>query len=186
MNGEPIPPLTLGSSDVEPGTMPNCRVRCVEWRDRLHFSRFHFRSGSPWRAPPPDRRPWRPASVRHAPQPHRTRQGRRQVDERTGRQPGQGTQRQRHGRRQQSAAASTPAAQDTFRQVLRRRPWRAGRIQQESSPASPTRNWFAASALPPWSITSDSEKSLTYRGNDGTFQVKVQGGKVTSIAKPKP
>jgi hypothetical protein len=36
------------------------------------------------------------------------------------------------------------------------------------------------------SITSGSEKSLTYPGKDGTFQVKVQDGKVASIAKPKP
>lgn len=36
------------------------------------------------------------------------------------------------------------------------------------------------------SITSASEKSLTYPGKAGTFQVTVQDGKVTSIAKPKP
>jgi hypothetical protein len=35
-------------------------------------------------------------------------------------------------------------------------------------------------------ITSGTEKSLTYPGKDGMFQVKVQDGKVTSIAKPKP
>ena len=35
------------------------------------------------------------------------------------------------------------------------------------------------------SITSESETSLTYPGKNGTFQVKVQGGKVASIAKPK-
>jgi hypothetical protein len=35
------------------------------------------------------------------------------------------------------------------------------------------------------SITSGSEKSLTYPGKGGVFQVRVEDGKVTSIAKPK-
>lgn len=38
---------------------------------------------------------------------------------------------------------------------------------------------------PAMSITSGAEKSLTYPGKDGAFQVKVQDGKVASIAKPK-
>lgn len=41
---------------------------------------------------------------------------------------------------------------------------------------------FGPSAM---SITSGTEKLLTYRGKDGMFQVKVQDGKVASIAKPK-
>ena len=41
---------------------------------------------------------------------------------------------------------------------------------------------FGPSAM---SITSGTEKLLTYPGKDGMFQVKVQDGKVASIAKPK-
>lgn len=41
---------------------------------------------------------------------------------------------------------------------------------------------FGPSAM---SITSGTEKSLAYPGKDGMFQVKVEDGKVTSIAKPK-
>jgi hypothetical protein len=41
---------------------------------------------------------------------------------------------------------------------------------------------FGPSAM---SITSGAEKSLTYPGKDGMFQVKVQDGKVASIARPK-
>ncbi|MCX6633285.1 MAG: hypothetical protein NTW28_37290 [Candidatus Solibacter sp.] len=35
-------------------------------------------------------------------------------------------------------------------------------------------------------ITVGAEKSLTYRGKDGAFQVKVQDGMVTAIEKPRP
>ena len=35
-------------------------------------------------------------------------------------------------------------------------------------------------------ITAGAERSLTYRGKDGMFQVKVQDGVVTSIEKPQP
>jgi hypothetical protein len=35
-------------------------------------------------------------------------------------------------------------------------------------------------------ITAGTERSLTYRGKDGIFQVKVQDGVVTSIEKPQP
>jgi hypothetical protein len=35
-------------------------------------------------------------------------------------------------------------------------------------------------------ITAGTERSLTYRGKDGMFQVKVQDGVVTSIDKPQP
>ena len=35
-------------------------------------------------------------------------------------------------------------------------------------------------------ITAGTERSLTYRGKDGLFQVKVQDGVVTSIEKPQP
>jgi hypothetical protein len=41
---------------------------------------------------------------------------------------------------------------------------------------------FGPSAM---SITSGTEKSLSYLGKAGTFQVTVQDGKVASIAKPK-
>ena len=41
---------------------------------------------------------------------------------------------------------------------------------------------FGPSAM---SITSGTEKSLSYPGKAGTFQVTVQDGKVASIAKPK-
>jgi hypothetical protein len=35
-------------------------------------------------------------------------------------------------------------------------------------------------------ITAGTERSLTYLGKDGIFQVKVQDGVVTSIEKPQP
>ena len=41
---------------------------------------------------------------------------------------------------------------------------------------------FGPSAM---SITSGTEKSLSYPGKAGTFKVTVQDGKVASIAKPK-
>ena len=37
---------------------------------------------------------------------------------------------------------------------------------------------------PAMAITNSSERSLTYRGKDGVFQVEVRDGVVTSIVKP--
>ena len=39
---------------------------------------------------------------------------------------------------------------------------------------------------PSMAITVAAERSLTYRGKDGVFRVKVQGELVTSIEKPQP
>jgi hypothetical protein len=69
------------------------------------------------------------------------------------------------------------------------------------APPAPTPNWedpsgietgldyeelvrrFGPSAM---AITDGTERSLTYRGKDGMFQVKVLDGAVKSIAKPQP
>ncbi len=76
----------------------------------------------------------------------------------------------------------------------------ASAIAASAAPAAPAPNWedpgrievglsyddlvrrFGPSAM---SITSGSDKSLTYPGKSGMFQVQVEDGKVTSIAKPK-
>ena len=42
---------------------------------------------------------------------------------------------------------------------------------------------FGPSSL---AITAGAERSLTYQGKDGVFQVKVEDGVVTSIEKPQP
>ena len=39
---------------------------------------------------------------------------------------------------------------------------------------------------PAMAITNSAERSLTYRGKDGVFQVKVRDGMVASIDKPRP
>jgi hypothetical protein len=69
------------------------------------------------------------------------------------------------------------------------------------APPAPTPNWEDPSGIEPgldyeelvrrfgpsaMAITDGTERSLTYRGKDGMFQLKVLDGAVKSIAKPQP
>jgi hypothetical protein len=75
-----------------------------------------------------------------------------------------------------------------------------GSTSTKTSP-SPVVNWEDPSGIEPglaydelvrrfgpssMAITAGAERSLTYRGKDGVFQIKVQDGVVTSIEKPQP
>jgi len=76
---------------------------------------------------------------------------------------------------------------------------RTGATSPKTSPP-PVMNWEDPSGIEPglaydelvrrfgpssMAITAGAERSLTYRGKDGVFQVKVQDGVVTSIEKPQ-
>jgi hypothetical protein len=76
---------------------------------------------------------------------------------------------------------------------------KAGATSPKTSPP-PVVNWEDPSGIEPglaydelvrrfgpssMAITAGAERSLTYRGKDGVFQVKVQDGVVTSIEKPQ-
>jgi hypothetical protein len=94
----------------------------------------------------------------------------------------------------QQGSNEQPAAADSKKPATK-----AGSTSPKPSP-SPAVNWEDPSGIEPglaydelvrrfgpssMAITAGTERSLTYRGKDGVFQVKVQDGVVTSVEKPQ-
>ena len=83
--------------------------------------------------------------------------------------------------------------------VVSAKPATSTGVASPKTPPPPVVNWEDPSGIEPglaydelvrrfgpssMAITAGTERSLTYRGKDGLFQVKVQDGAVTSIEKP--
>jgi hypothetical protein len=95
----------------------------------------------------------------------------------------------------QEGSSEQPAA------VVSARPATKTGSASPKTPPVPVANWEDPSGIEPglaynelvrrfgpssMAITAGAERSLTYRGKDGVFQVKVQDGVVTSVEKPQP
>jgi hypothetical protein len=92
------------------------------------------------------------------------------------------------------ASAAKPAAKETSATAKTPSP-------SINTPPPPAPNWEDPKGIstglgydelvrrfgpPALEISGAAGRSLTYTGKDGTFQLEVQDGKVTSIEKPKP